>query len=839
VTIFVDDAYDAALAALTVPVSFVEWTTLRVDAPAAPDPTASTDWSPIAPTVEYKGDKYLWDPVQPIGGKRWIYVFARREFAAESVLPTLVEVLTVEPDGTISAATLGDRRFPDARPLDKKKGKEGKGEKDEGSPLPEHLSFNVLGKTMRFVRRWRGSRMVHFFFATRVPLSRTLVEKLRKNVHLWVPPTMFGNDDDIPHYEPHDWKAFGERDPSLVKGRGDGSLQVPVLDPLTIALNLHDLATGATDERRDYLTVYEGQDKSRRDATTKRQEKLLLALVLEAVVKDNKKAPSQVGPRVERFIKEYGEQVGYRVRQEETWWCYLSNWLQSDPIRFLVEAHAESGEEFPSKVGPVSGWMKFFAVMMTCLVGAGSTRCGRELLAAILKDKKGWDWLHREVLPETEGPEEDETAEKYQVPRKFMLAAFLGMSQFIPAVLHGGVGSTKNMWKVLRAQSKHFSVRFMIDHAELDVDPIQSAKRFEKTLQELHMDVPKAGEIIEEWDELTEHTRTEHSRAVTRFTMQGIVELIDLALSLHQFLQDHSLKKGATLVRSMADTAVALTEFAEIGHGKLLHTIFKAGRLFGVAASLIEGTMALHEAWTAFLKHDTVGQVGSGFVAGGAFVTGVAFGIGLFLTETPTPLVIAGLVLMGIGALINWFKDTPMETFLKNCAFGYDSDNIEVMDDLPKIKRGNYLGQLEILIQLLCLFKIEPVAEFAFRDAFFTMGWLPAGAKLDITVEEKLREISEPYHTKTMVAFKDGKPAGQFGKMRFSELDGEEHKFYVRPPHYGTDSELESITYTARLTIALGDKKFLVPREETAEMVRDAAAIRAAEQAQRNMSTHD
>src|SRR3954451_12376856 len=53
-----EHAYDAALAVLTAPVSFVEWTTLKVNDAAEPDPAISDDWSPIGVWMHYGTDDY-------------------------------------------------------------------------------------------------------------------------------------------------------------------------------------------------------------------------------------------------------------------------------------------------------------------------------------------------------------------------------------------------------------------------------------------------------------------------------------------------------------------------------------------------------------------------------------------------------------------------------------------------------------------------------------------------------------------------------------------------------------------------------------------------------------
>ncbi len=137
------------------------------------------DWSPLGVWMHYGSEEYQWEPTRTIEGERYIYAFSRRMWAPKDA-PTLVEELHLKADGQIEAAKLGARRFPDARALDGK-----------DSPLPEKRQWTKVGDTIRFARRWRGSRMLHYFFASRIPLSRRFVEELRQSVALWVPATTF------------------------------------------------------------------------------------------------------------------------------------------------------------------------------------------------------------------------------------------------------------------------------------------------------------------------------------------------------------------------------------------------------------------------------------------------------------------------------------------------------------------------------------------------------------------------------------------------------------------------------------------------------------------------
>src|SRR5262249_402634 len=252
--------------------------------------------------------------------------------------------------------------------------------------------------------------------------------------YAFVVPTTSDSTTDPP-------TIFGQWDPHVVMDTDSGTLQVPVLDPLTILLHLHDLAVASSDELYEYTTIYDGQSTEKRERIVKRQQKIVLAYVVQMVLKNYDTnygtAAHDVSKRTDLFITQYSEQMNYRVREQERWWFYLSNWYQSDPIHFLSRAHFGDPEEH---------WLSYFLPMMLCILGANACKPGRELLVNILKDKKRWSWFHKQVLPGFDG--ESEIAETYQVPRKFLLAILEVMKEISPMV------DTATMFAVLKAHER-------------------------------------------------------------------------------------------------------------------------------------------------------------------------------------------------------------------------------------------------------------------------------------------------------------------------------------------------------------------------------------------------
>ncbi len=713
-----EHAYDAAIAVLTAPVSFVEWTTLKVESFATPDPTISDDWSPVGVSMHYGSQEYEWEPTRAIEGERYIYVFSRRAWAKGT--PTFVEELHLRADGQIEVAKLDARRYD--RALDGK-----------DSPIPEKPQWIKVGTTMRFARRLRGSRMLHWFFASRIPLSRRFVEELRLSVALWVPATTF---DDYAFQPPSTSEpnvtppsTFGQWDPNVVTDQGPGALQVPVLDPLTIALHLHLLASSAADDLYDYLTVDERRSAVALEHVEKRQQKLVLGYVVQLVLKNYNTSYGHemhdVAERTDKFVRQYWEQVNHRIQENERWWFYLSNWLKSEPIQFLARTHHEH---------PDKHWLSFLLPILLCLVGANSSVPGRELLKELIEDRKRFKWFRREVLPGYHDEyDEDEKAAKYQIPRKFALAVLETLKELAPLFVE--LGGTEEMFRVLAAYGK-FNIWIMVDGTMQITDPHKAAEAYAQSAKKLGFKVTNADELVEEWKEITYHP---HKTKMLK--LAAIVELLDLALSLRQFLKERSNVNSLTLGRSMADTSALVLEFAHGTKGKLLGALFKARGGIVVVAGVLEIVVGTIEAEHAAHKHDYVGKTSAEITITGAAISTAGYLGAVALGISATPFVVAGLIVMGVGAIVGLFKDTPMDTFLKFCAFGDDGGGGEIVPGLEEMKEGEYGQQLEVLINLICAFQVERADKVRIdgdpRVARFTMGWFTEKSYMDVDYEDE------------------------------------------------------------------------------------------------------
>jgi hypothetical protein len=247
-------------------------------------------------------------------------------------------------------------------------------------------------------------------------------------------------------------------------------------------------------------------------------------------------------------------------------------------------------------------------------------------------------------------------------------------------------------------------------------------------------------------------------------------------------------------------------------------------------AAVIEGYLSVKDAMKSAAKHDDAGVAAGVVTAAGATVTtlGVVGMIGLDLA--PTPFFVVGLILMGVGAIIGLFKDTPMDTFLKHCAFDRDGGGgDDIVEGLEEMKEGEYGQQLEVLLNLICRFKFERADYVSIdqgerthdaRKARVTMGWIPDGAKLVVGYHDKWRYGPEMFErqglwnheeagrTDIMTrTFDFGKDGVSLNAERQFDLMLSKARFFVAE---SSDYDFEA-HFAAQLHLAFGDFKFVVP----------------------------
>jgi hypothetical protein len=792
-----EEFYPATMAGLTAPVRFLEWKMLKVASRGTPVGGSGDgkvyamghDWQPL--TVEDAGWNGAKDTAaRVIKGERWIYVFARPEgsFAAPHLVDELhlitkpgvdKQLITSfdKPTHTIHATKIGAGRYD---------GKAG--------PLPpvSLRGTDEVGDTIRFVRVYRGKRMMHYFFATRVQLSPQKIEALRAKVHLWVPPTHFEGFD-----KKKKDKTIGDADPNVLGGDG-GPLFVPVLDPLTIAMNLHGAFATAADDLLEYVG-YEGQDHYDRQKALKRQQKLLLARIVQMVLKDDpsRRKELKTANAVEDWIAEYDAAVMHRTKMRDLFATYLWNWLQSEPIEFLKNVHLELGEKEA---------MRFFVPIAMCISRGNETAPGRAGLAVIVENEGGkWDFIHDNVIPSSIVMKGG-----FKVGRK----AVLGVLE-AAAPLMAQIAITKGTVEAF-SRMEQLRLRYGLDPFLLDGKPLPSsaheaAKAFAASKTKV-IKPPDAFVAQPLWRQ--------------RFTeIKSVIQAINMAIYVADMLGDPSFDKGAQVVGGALGTTKALLDFVNKPESALLKSLVKSKNGLGYVSGVID----LYVGVKGMLKAMETGESG---VALGYFMVTVGGMLSSFaplLLTASGPVAVVGLILAAVGYIFVYFmKKEPLNKFLEHSAWGPREGGGKLFDDISGMKgyemiRGDYLGQLEVLLGLLCHFEFErrvtpERSEPAFHEAWLKTGWMPAGTTVTIGCEEHWKDAHVRRIEATFQMAEKKEPvATQRTPIKLtSQPDHGSHAYFLKVPpqtmRFPRDPDFEKMIYTGQLAFAFEGQTFRVPR---------------------------
>ena len=124
---------------------------------------------------------------------------------------------------------------------------------------------------------------------------------------------------------------------------------MPVVDPVTVALHLHDAFTAAADDIVNYTAAHK---ENGHRTSVERRHKHLLATLLKSIIGEpsNTSANNLVNALKDRqwpledFLAQYDTQLQWRVERRDRMGSFLTRWLQSDAIRIAAAASKDASK---------------------------------------------------------------------------------------------------------------------------------------------------------------------------------------------------------------------------------------------------------------------------------------------------------------------------------------------------------------------------------------------------------------------------------------------------------------------------------------------------------------
>jgi hypothetical protein len=736
--------YPPALAVFSKPVRFAEWKVLQVNSPTPPGVVVAEDWIPFG--EEDKAS--AWKEIQ---GERWIYVFRRPNGKTDR--PDWVDELHVTSDGKKGSASYKVAAVP-MWPVAPDTAKEGIRARDQRKASP-------LTDNPRFARRVLGAPQDHFFFATRIQLHPESILELQKSVASWVTPILFEGDAHV-------------LDPDA------DDVILPIVDPLTILVNLHGCYQKALKDYSDYVVPADDASDSETKRVASRMSKVLLARTLldyldrarnpalpkadDATYSEFVKAlKGESAAHIDSFLRAYDAQIAYRVQWLDDLNRYLANWFRAGPVLFVGKAHL---------VTALDDIDTFLVPWLSCLEDAIHWRETRKVLDALTADKapSQFPWFHQYVLPSTHI-----SGSVSKAVRKSGSFAAKALKEVIPAwVVRRQVGLVLNDPTITKAFDQlisHVNMRFpnaefkivnapritysssikpppgytepppmtwvVIRRKEAGTHPVPAGEpdpssvsepKFKKDAEAKGKATKKLGEHLDKllkWINLgiTVVTVYDDYKEAHDFRQRAVVvsgavaKLVDVAGLYVKAAGHETFAKGISGVTSLVEMLGAASSlYDDLKKGKGRMAV--AGDSLVLLGAGLQSTAYWSQVAKALAKKAATAVETDEYAAAAEMLAGRFAAIAAAST-----LIVIGSFLVMAGYIIKIFLTTSdLEYFAKRCAWGKDSDSDS--DAHPWFSRvpykqwkGQYDVQLEAFVNLLANPSVEGETWKAFAEA--------------------------------------------------------------------------------------------------------------------------
>ena len=637
-----------------------------------------------------------------------------------------------------------------------------------GDTDPKRPGFVHVGKAVSFARRLRGVATKHYFFASRVRVPLGVITKLQQHITEWVPSHTFEENDS------HSFRATKGDETAL--GVKEGSLVVPVIEPLTIALHLHEYYEQSTLDGAAYVS------------DPQRQQKVLLAQVLQSVLASDKELYNELtNPYVvDEFLKSFETQVKYRQEWRELWSNFLVNWLDSGPFEMAAQAHLQS--EAPER---------FLIVVARSLGRLSEAASGRSLLLDMYRGKDPkWQWVSEYIFRTSKPPDKI-----FKIVDK----------------ANGALITALKEWAVFAAEHVPAkiivsSAVYMLDAEVQDVDQVIHAG--ERVTTRIWLD-PRGGQFVVktyEW-EFPKSTRKLKTFWKGAFTgVKSLFSFVSAAISAHDLAKaagdlDTKAKKGMFIVLALNNAAKDIKLVADItsyykdkakdaaksavkklgpeveeGAYQLKHAESKAAEAsakawkraataMGFIGAVTDVVLGVGSSIKAYKEGETRQLVGSVIATVGSGIEAAGYLWGLLIEGAGGPLAVIGAAFVIVGKVIQLFVKSDYQHLIAHSCFGSSYGKSGPKKNWAVVPfeqwKDRYDLQLSSGIQLLCQFDIksnvesgnefgqeklylnhEPgitdeAAATIVRTAKLHMSWVPAGSRIEVEYEEAWKTAND------------------------------------------------------------------------------------------------
>lgn len=705
-------------------------------------------WSPRTPTK-----------LAPVKSK-WIYAF---QISSDGQKAILAAEYNADRNGALTFVPGAKRRLVEPAAAPKK-----------GAPIPE------VGLPLVF----QGDAVRYAFVVTRGRLGKAAIWGLENRLSsLYLRKNL--------------------ADPSVFLTGPDNRLYLPVVDPLTVALNLHLGYEKALNEAINYVSV-NPHNPHNEDVKLRSAKYQLAKMIQESLLSSEhggddplklKECLAGGGAMLRDFISDEDSAIAKLQGKSRSAARVLIRFLNTEAI--VAHAWYLGTSQASNLIGHF--WVD---AVLSCLGRLSETEEGRRLQQQLVNDADD-GLLSYLFAPAEDASEEaqDNFAERFPIARKAVTGVAVGLAEMAPALLvYGKASRAANMRRIaatLRGYLVSPKVLLVTGRAPGRVTALVGLR---PVTIHITVETAPAKADLEKWiEEGKPHWPEETRRAKLSEILGKIlmcVELVNLYSALLEFDEKRTNRSTLEAAGAVIDMIVALEDpiRAVVGPGKAPEL---AEGAVAAEESAVEGSAAAEQA--GFLERLTAPamfkllgaasaaidmyinwqkkkvaasqgnrglaagygtvSVASGVIVAASITNGIGYYAGAAaLTAASATLLVVGVFVLVVGfAIIAHFTKSSWQMFASRCIFGVSpaepghtkwsgGDFSAWTETLSGINR-----QIEVLTGMLCSFTMSGAFKTSGHGSdaetvAFTFGALPPNARLlvDFTIRYSPDVVHRP-----------------------------------------------------------------------------------------------
>jgi hypothetical protein len=547
-----------------------------------------------------------------------------------------------------------------------------------------------------------GQQLFYYFFLSRVTLPKLVIDYLLNKIR-----TSDSKREILP-------KVDLQAELQLVSDQS-GTTLLRVVDPIAIALNLHQIYSQTLDDRLDFSIPHKGlSSQQKREVELRLQKKALadilgrfsLSKELEKYEIDDDLAKTTGSYQHESFAKAYEDtmdELGTRIDDAAG---SLVRWLDGDNAWNVVAKSYEVIADKHDKLA-MSELLEYLRVVLGRLAESTAGRSYLAKMDTASTPQEKSSWVTKGIIRSYIIGDEDEPkwSSRVDVARKSWSSLLELTTELVEMKLtkiEEGIWPNAARWMAYSLNKKFNTTIF---ETMEETEKAMSVRRLDSSSNRRRVVLITLKKIDEKALEKSAEPWMNRSQEFAEMksvkflqAVQVMIEMVNFCIAIGTLGTDlgkstNKMLAITNLLGSFSDLALAI----ELWKG----TSIVARRVIGFVSAGFDIVLKSIDAVDMYRRGDMDAALGDALIVGGSIVFAYLYATGIGIASTgigaKVGLIIAGIAI-AVGAILRWLgRESELEEIVQHCYFG----NQYGEDEAYKKWVGNLDLQLDALYRLL------------------------------------------------------------------------------------------------------------------------------------------